>query len=94
MSRYHIVKKEKPLESDYKLLIAGPSEKFSRRNLIKTGGGGDYRNNNVDTKTTQDTRTLSEQKQHEQNNNIGTRCAGAKTMLTQEQCCNKNIKGT
>ena len=50
MSRYHIVKKEKPLESDYKLLIAGPSEKFSRRNLIKTGGGGDYRNNNVDTK--------------------------------------------
>ena len=28
--------------------MAVPSEKFSRRNLIKTGGGGDYRNNNND----------------------------------------------
>ena len=48
MSIYHNVKKEKPLESDKKLLMAVPSEKFSRRNLIKTGGGGDYRNNNND----------------------------------------------
>ena len=50
-------------------------------------------NNNVDTKTTQI-------KEHYQNkNNINkpktsAQDVGTKTILTQEQCCNKNIKGT